>query len=103
MGFRNLDAISVFAREKTITFYMRIPNYKASQLDLKAIAQAKTQPSFRLKDASVRGGVILISDSRKWSQLENEYLAAGLNFSSNSHSRVGGNDTIRVTGSSFKT
>ncbi len=41
-------------------------------------AQAKTKPAFKLKDASVRGGEMLISDSRKWQQLEDEHLAANL-------------------------
>jgi predicted transcriptional regulator len=39
-------------------------------------AQAKTQPAFKLKDASVRGGEILISDPRKWQELEDEHLVA---------------------------
>lgn len=41
-------------------------------------AQAKTQPAFILKDASVRGGTMLISDPRKWQELEDEHLAANL-------------------------
>lgn len=41
-------------------------------------AQAKTQPAFILKDASVRGGEMLMSDPRKWQQLEDEHLSANL-------------------------
>lgn len=41
-------------------------------------AQATTKPAFKLKDASVPGGDMLISDPRKWSELEDEYLAANL-------------------------
>jgi hypothetical protein len=41
-------------------------------------AQAKTKPVFKLKDASVRGGEMLISDPRKWQELEDEHLAANL-------------------------
>jgi hypothetical protein len=41
-------------------------------------AQAKTQPTYKLKDASVCGEEMLISDPRKWRQLEDEHLAANL-------------------------
>ena len=41
-------------------------------------AQAVAKPAFKLKDASVRGGEVLISDPRKWQQLEDEHLAANL-------------------------
>jgi hypothetical protein len=41
-------------------------------------AQAKTQPAFKLQDASVRGGEMLIANPRKWSQLEDEHLAINL-------------------------
>jgi hypothetical protein len=41
-------------------------------------AQAKTQPAFKLKDASVRGETMLISDPRTWQELEDEHLAANL-------------------------
>jgi Bacterial antitoxin of type II TA system, VapB len=41
-------------------------------------AQAKTQPVFKLKDASVRGGEMLISDPHKWQELEDEHLSANL-------------------------
>jgi predicted transcriptional regulator len=41
-------------------------------------AQAKTQPAFKLKDASVRGGEMLISDPRKWQELEDEHLSTNL-------------------------
>ena len=41
-------------------------------------AQAKTQPAFKLKDASVRGSEMLISDPRKWQELEDEHLSANL-------------------------
>jgi hypothetical protein len=41
-------------------------------------AQAKTNPTFKLKDASVRGGAMLVSDPRKWQDLEDEHLAANL-------------------------
>jgi predicted transcriptional regulator len=39
-------------------------------------AQAKTQHAFKLKDASVHGGEILISDPHKWQQLEEDHVAA---------------------------
>ena len=41
-------------------------------------AQSKTQTAFKLKDASFRGGEMLISDPRNWQQLEDEHLAANL-------------------------
>lgn len=41
-------------------------------------AQAESKPAFKLKDASVRGGELLISDPRKWQQLEDEHLSANL-------------------------
>lgn len=41
-------------------------------------AQVKKQPAFQLIDASIRGGEMLISDPRKWRQLEDEHLAANL-------------------------
>ena len=41
-------------------------------------AQAKTQPAFKLKDASVRGGEMLISDPRKWQEMEDEHLSSNL-------------------------
>jgi predicted transcriptional regulator len=41
-------------------------------------AQAKTQPAFKLTDASVRGGEMLSSDPRKWQELEDEHLSVNL-------------------------
>jgi hypothetical protein len=41
-------------------------------------SQAKTKPAFKLKDTSACGGELLISDPRKWRQLEDEHLAASL-------------------------
>lgn len=41
-------------------------------------AQTKTKPAFKLKDGSLRGGEILISDPRIWQELEEEHLAANL-------------------------
>jgi predicted transcriptional regulator len=41
-------------------------------------AQTKAKPAFKLKDASVRGGEMLISDPRKWQELEDEHLAENL-------------------------
>ena len=41
-------------------------------------AQAEAKPAFKLFDASVRGGELLISDPRKWQQLEDEHLSANL-------------------------
>ena len=41
-------------------------------------AQAKTKPAFKLQDASVRGGVMLVSDPRKWPEFEDEHLSANL-------------------------
>ena len=41
-------------------------------------AQAKTKPAFKLKDASVRGGEMLITDTRKWQELEDEHLSANV-------------------------
>ena len=41
-------------------------------------AQTTAKPAFRLKDASVQGGELLISDPRKWQQLEDEHLSANL-------------------------
>lgn len=39
-----------------------------------ADSQAKVKPAFRLKDASVRGKAVLISDPRRWQQLEEEHV-----------------------------
>jgi hypothetical protein len=36
------------------------------------------RPSFQLKDASVHGGGVVISDPRKWQQQEDEHLASSL-------------------------
>jgi predicted transcriptional regulator len=41
-------------------------------------AQTKTQPAIKFKDASVRGGEMLISAPRKWQKLEDEYLTSRL-------------------------
>jgi hypothetical protein len=41
-------------------------------------AQAKTQLAFKLKYTSVRGGEMLISDSRKWQENEDDHLASKL-------------------------
>jgi hypothetical protein len=41
-------------------------------------AQATTQPSFKLIDASVRGGEMLIADPRKWQEMEEEHLSSNL-------------------------
>lgn len=40
-----------------------------------ADARAKTKPTFKLKDASVRGEAVLGSDPRQWQQMEEDYLA----------------------------
>jgi hypothetical protein len=37
-----------------------------------------TQLAFKLKDASVRGGEMLISDPRKWQQLEEKHHVSSL-------------------------
>lgn len=37
-------------------------------------AQAKAKPAFKLKDASVRGKAVLISDPRRWQQIEKEHV-----------------------------
>jgi Domain of unknown function (DUF4345) len=36
------------------------------------------RPSFQLKDASVRGGEMLISETNKWQQLEDEHISSSL-------------------------
>lgn len=41
-------------------------------------AQIASKTTFKLKDASVRGGEMLISDPRKWQEVEDEQLAAKL-------------------------
>ena len=41
-------------------------------------AQTKTQPTFKLKNASFCGVEILISDPNKWQELEDEHLKANL-------------------------
>ena len=42
-------------------------------------AQAPAKPVFKLADASVRGGSLLIADPRQWQQLEDAHIAAGFN------------------------
>ena len=37
-------------------------------------AKAKVKPAFKLKDASVRGKAVLISDPRRWQQMEEEHV-----------------------------
>ncbi len=39
-----------------------------------AESQAKVRPAFKLKDASVRGKAVLISDPRRWQQIEDEHV-----------------------------
>lgn len=39
-----------------------------------ADSQAKVKPAFKLKDASVRGKAVLISDPRRWQQIEDEHV-----------------------------
>jgi Bacterial antitoxin of type II TA system, VapB len=39
-------------------------------------SQAKAKPAFKLQDASVQGAEILISDPRRWQQMEEEHVAA---------------------------
>ena len=41
-----------------------------------ADSQAKTKPAFKLKDARVHGKQILMSDPRRWQQLEEEHVVA---------------------------
>jgi predicted transcriptional regulator len=41
-------------------------------------AQVKTKPAFKLKDASVHRGEMLISDPRKWQEMEEEHLSSNL-------------------------
>lgn len=41
-------------------------------------AQVASKTTFKLNDASVRGGAMLISDPRKWQQQEDEHLATNL-------------------------
>jgi hypothetical protein len=38
-------------------------------------SQAKNKPAFKLKDASVRGKKMLISDPRRWQQMEEDHVA----------------------------
>ena len=44
-------------------------------------AQAKARPAFKLADASVQGGEMLLADPRHWLQLEDEHLTAGIKAS----------------------
>ena len=37
-------------------------------------SQPKAKPAFKLKDASVRGKAVLMSDPRRWQQLEEEHV-----------------------------
>lgn len=37
-------------------------------------SQTKATPAFKLKDASVKGRKILISDPRRWQQMEEEHV-----------------------------
>ena len=39
-----------------------------------ADSQAKIKPAFKLKDASVRGKAVLISDPRRWQKIEDEHV-----------------------------
>ena len=39
-----------------------------------ADSQAKVKPAFKLKDASVRGKAVLISDPRRWQQMEEAHV-----------------------------
>jgi hypothetical protein len=39
-----------------------------------ADSQAKVKPAFKLKDASVQGKEVLISDPRRWQQLEEVHV-----------------------------
>jgi hypothetical protein len=39
-------------------------------------SQARAQTAFKLKDASVRGEQVLISDPRQWQQMEEDHVAA---------------------------
>ena len=41
-----------------------------------ADAQTKSKPAFKLKDASVRGGRMLISDPQRWRQMEDDHVIA---------------------------
>lgn len=43
-----------------------------------ADSQAPAKPAFRLKDARVQGKQMLISDPRRWQQLEEEHVIARL-------------------------
>lgn len=61
---------------RDITFVR--PSSEVARIWEASRSQIKTQPTFTLKDASVPGGDMLISDARKWQQLEDEHLAANL-------------------------
>jgi Bacterial antitoxin of type II TA system, VapB len=41
-----------------------------------ADSQTKAKPAFKLKDASVRGKEILISDPQRWQQMEEEHVVS---------------------------
>jgi len=41
-----------------------------------ADAQATGRPTFRLQDASVRGGELLESDPRRWQELEQSHVVS---------------------------
>lgn len=38
--------------------------------------QAKARPAFKLKNASVRGKAMLVTDPRQWQQMEEAHVAA---------------------------
>lgn len=61
---------------RDITFVR--PSSEVARIWEASRSQIKAQPTVMLKDASVRGGDMLISDTRKWQQLEDEHLAANL-------------------------
>ena len=39
-------------------------------------SQAKAKPAFKLKDARVRGKEMLVADTRRWQQMEEEHVIA---------------------------
>jgi hypothetical protein len=41
-----------------------------------ADSQAKVKPAFKLKDARVHGREMLVSDPRRWQQMEEEHVIA---------------------------
>jgi hypothetical protein len=69
------DAVKALAQSQQTTMKALIEDgLRRVLLD----AKASKKPAFKLKNASVRGGQMLIDDPRKWQEMESDAIAKNI-------------------------